>query len=146
MQTQRLSRLTRLWCFTGCKQNNGTAHSRKISKFLDLKKILLPWTSQSVWSQVRIPPGANIFFMSYWSNLPGVPTSFEQEFSKETSKNSSNFVYILAKECRSPFSLTNFLAILISPDCEIYNESFPFKTCWDTLYYSVLDHYFVCNL
>ena len=30
------------------------------------------------------------------------------KFSKKRQKNSWNFVYILAKQCRSPFNLTNF--------------------------------------
>ena len=53
--------------------------------------------------------------------------------SKMLKKNSWKFVYILAKECRSPFNLTNFFdknfKILISRRFEIFT-----KTCLDTLY------------
>ena len=62
--------------------------------------------------------------------LPGVPTSFRQEFSKkiakcyEKRKNSWKFVYILAKQCRSHFNLTNIF------DKKIQNSNF--AQIWDS--------------
>ena len=47
-------------------------------------------------------------------DLPSVPTSFGQESSIKISKfrngekNSLNFVYILVKQCRSHYNLTNY--------------------------------------
>ena len=57
----------------------------------------------------------------------------------EMRKNSLKFVYILAKECRSHFNLTNIFdrkkfKILISHRFEIIHYNFSSKTCWDTLY------------
>ena len=49
--------------------------------------------------------------------------------------NSWEFVYILAKQCRSPFNLTNFLPQKSnSAIFEIFAKSFSSKTCWNTLY------------
>ena len=53
-------------------------------------------------------------FLIELSNLHGVSTSFGQESRKtslnvtEGEKKSLKFVYILAKQCRSRFNLTNF--------------------------------------
>ena len=46
----------------------------------------------------------------FWNLLPGVSTSFRQEFKQKSlnAKNSRKFVYILAKHCRSHFNLTKF--------------------------------------
>ena len=61
---------------------------------------------------------------STYRYIPAVQTSFGHEFIIKTSrsqkwrKNSSKFVYILAKQCRSHYNLTNFFGknfkILIS--------------------------------
>ena len=54
-------------------------------------------------------------FIVFLSKVPSVPTSFGQEFSHRISKCpkmrkiSWKCVYILAKQCRSLFNLTNFL-------------------------------------
>jgi len=79
------------------------------------------------------------FYSLIWVVIPGVPTSFRQEFSKKSlnvancEKNSWKFVYILAKHCRSHFNLTKNFKILISRKFEIFT-----KTCWDTLYLSLI--------
>ena len=72
-------------------------------------------------------------FINAAKMLLGVQTSFGQEFSKKISKfknvekNSWKFVYILAKECRSPFNLTIFFdknfKILISCRFEIFTKT-----------------------
>ena len=41
-----------------------------------------------------------------WHNVEKIPKNVSNKFWK--TKNSSKFVYILAKQCRSPFNLTNF--------------------------------------
>ena len=50
------------------------------------------------------------------NQLAGIPTSFGHEFSRKIRNftkgeetRQSLFSYILAKQCRSPFNLTNFL-------------------------------------
>ena len=58
----------------------------------------------------------NSLKFTFFSQLPDVPTSFGQKFRKilkfherpERRENTSNFVYIIAKQCKSPFTLTNF--------------------------------------
>ena len=62
--------------------------------------------------------------------VPDAPTSFRQEFSKnslnvtKSEKNSWKFVYVLAKQCRSHFNLTNIFdkkfKILISRSFETF--------------------------
>ena len=61
----------------------------------------------------------NSLKFTFFSQLPDVPTSFGQKFRKilkfherpERRENTSNFVYIIAKQHRSPFNLTKFLTI-----------------------------------
>ena len=71
-------------------------------------------------------------------HVPGVPTSFGQDFSKKSLNVSKSekklwkFVYILAKQCRSHLNLTNFFdqknfKILISPRFEIFTKTFHLK-------------------
>ena len=69
-------------------------------------------------------------------HIPGVPTCFEHDFSKrflnvtKERKISWKFVYILAKQCGSPFNLTIFLTKRKSDIFRLFISS---KTCWDTL-------------
>ena len=82
------------------------------------------------------------------NNLQGVPRSFEQDFSRKNSKSwqcwkkSWKFVYILPKQRRSPFNLTDFFdqkfKILISRIFEIFAKNTLSKTCWVTLYLKML--------
>ena len=63
-------------------------------------------------------------------HIPGVPTCFEHDFSKrflnvtKERKISWKFVYILAKQCGSPFNLTNFLT---KKNSEIWDFSLHLK-------------------
>ena len=52
-----------------------------------------------------------------WHNVEKIPKNVSNKFWK--TKNSSKFVYILAKQCRSPFNLTNFFTRIFAHDfCE----------------------------
>ena len=73
----------------------------------------------------------HIFFLV----LPSISTTVEKEFRKNPSKsqqakNSSKFVCIPAKKCRSPFNLTKFWSK--KQNYKFANFSF-FKSCWYTL-------------
>ena len=76
-------------------------------------------------------------FQVLWIPI-GWPNKFWTGIWKTNSKcherrnNSSKFVYILAKQCISPFNLTIFLTKYWK-----INFNFPSKTCWDTLYFGI---------
>ena len=100
------------WCFISWQSNRET----KITN-------IDSWKKRKV-SKVR---------MDLQVRLQGVPTSFRQGFSKkiakcyEKRKNSWKFVYILARQCRAHFDLTNFLTknfkILISRKFESFTKT-----------------------
>ena len=64
------------------------------------------------------------------------PTSYRQELKKKKTqkrrKISWKFVYILAKQYRSPFDLTNFFETKNPKIFEVFTKSFLSKTCWET--------------
>ena len=75
-------------------------------------------------------------------NIPGVLTSFGQEFrkislsvakcEKNRERSSFNLTIFLTKNCQN----SDFAVF------EIFTKSFPSKSCWDTLYYNVIESTF----
>ena len=110
-----------------------------------INNLLLTWKQKSVKLRFTKSFDNLCTFQNFLKNphfatvcISDVSTSFVEEFSKiknlemsQKSKYSWKFVYILAKQCRSPFNLTNVcqIKILILCGFEIFTQ-----TCWVTLY------------
>ena len=98
--------------------------------FCQKKIVKLKWDLHCL---SRVSTNFNEFFRTFFSINYNWQKGQKEVLgtSSQTTKNSWKCVYIIAKQCRTPFNLTNFLAKFVK--IVILQTCFLAKTCCDTL-------------